>query len=176
MLLNTRECLSVLSTNANRFKAFKEKYAINAVKAEKNQELYDIKELVKYWVQDAKEKTNQDLDRNSEDARLKKAQADIKELELAKMKGLLLEREDVEKDVAELIVVCKNKLLNLPSSLTDLVSGVEDRQKVNSIIKKHVYEVLEELSRLADVPNQEAKREETIDETPIEAISTAATD
>ena len=175
IILNTRDCLNALSTNANVFKAFLEKYNIESVKEEKNQKFYDLKQIVKYWVQNAKERTNDNLDRNSEDARLKKAQADIQELKLAQMKGELLDKNTVELDISEIITIVKTKLLNMPGSLTDLVFGIEERQKVNSIMKQYVFEVLTELERMADVPKLEIEKE-TIDETPIEVIQSTAKD
>ena len=159
LLLNTREILTILSTNSNKFKAFRDKHKIEAIETTGNQEKFDTKRIVKLWLQDATEKHGSRLDKNKEDARYKAANADLKELELAFKKGELLAKSDVESEVSEILVICRNKFLILPEVLTSLVHGVEDRLKVKGIIKKKVYEVLEELARLSEVGK--AKSDET---------------
>ena len=146
--LNTRECLEALSTNSNNFKAFRDKYSIQSSESIANQEKYDLKQVVKYWVEDAVERKQSKLNKDEEDARHKAAQATLKEMEIKVKQGELLNREEVEQEVSEILVMLKTKLLGLPDIITNLVFGVEDKSKVKVIVKKKVYETLDELSRL----------------------------
>lgn len=156
-LFNVRDTLNLLSTNANVFKAFREKYNIQVVKSEKNQDFYDLKQVVKFWVLEAKEKTNENLDKNAEETRLKSAQADLAELKLAQQRGEVLNKLDVENAISNLLSIVKSKFLNLPGNITDLITGLSDRNKVMEIVKSQVHECLNELADMAEIPNEIAK-------------------
>lgn len=84
------------------------------------------------------------LDVTAETARLKKAQADKTELEVAVLKGNLIPGEDVKNTWTDYIAACRAKLVALPSVAASRVTGLT-LSEVEIELRDLVYPALEEL-------------------------------
>jgi len=83
-----------------------------------------------------------------DEARTRKmnADAEIAELELAKVRGELVETQKVIDAWVEVLSAMRAKMLSLPSVLAPVVANDEDVASCQDIIEKQVYEALEELA------------------------------
>ena len=83
-----------------------------------------------------------------DEARTRKmnADAEIAELELSKVRGELVETQQVIDAWVEVLSAMRAKMLSLPSVLAPVVANDEDVASCQDIIEKQVYEALEELA------------------------------
>ncbi|SJZ95379.1 hypothetical protein SAMN02745174_02057 [Cetobacterium ceti] len=90
------------------------------------------------------------LDKNSEgrqqELNKKKYDAELKELKLKEQKKELHRTEDVKTVIQNMILNFRGKSLVLPSKLAPTLAHEANTEKVEEIIRKSVYELLEELS------------------------------
>jgi hypothetical protein len=80
------------------------------------------------------------------EARLVKAKADEKELQVARLKGELIPTDEAKRRWASYIAGAKARLLSLPSKLAPAVIGVDKLNEVKNILSEGVRDVLTELS------------------------------
>lgn len=104
-----------------------------------------------------------DIDENNpnianERARLIKMQADKLAMEIDEEKGKLLDADKAIKAWDNLIARCRAVLLGIPNRLANQVVAINNAQEVAQLLKKAIYEALEELSTTENI-------EEEIDET-----------
>lgn len=85
---------------------------------------------------------------NLGDARVRsiKADAEMKELELAKARGQLVTIEDVDKALSEMVLTAKTNLMALPSRLTPELLGETNRNAMEAKIDHAVREALSQLA------------------------------
>jgi phage terminase Nu1 subunit (DNA packaging protein) len=95
-----------------------------------------------------------------ESTRLKKFQADKAELEVNQLEAKLIPAELVRTTWSDFVSNAKAKLLNMPTNLAHQVLGVESFIEAEELIKKSVYEALEELSQ-DGIPREYAERAES---------------
>jgi len=83
-----------------------------------------------------------------EQARTRKmnAEAEIKEIQLAKERGDAVSINDVKKEWEKLIGSLRSKLLGIPVKVAPQVEGCEDMQEVESIITGYIRDALDEIS------------------------------
>ncbi len=93
-----------------------------------------------------------------EKTRLTKAQADKAELEVGILEGSLVKVKAVEAEFGDLITAARARLLSLPGKAAVLVMAAENLREGEDVIKKLVYEALEELARDPESPAGEAER------------------
>ena len=84
------------------------------------------------------------LDHTQESARLKKAQADKTELEVAVLRHELIPAGEVKEEWADLVSAMRAKMLSLPSTAAVRVVGL-DLREIESTLKELVYNALGEL-------------------------------
>lgn len=144
-----RQTLDLLSTNHARLSKVLAAHGVGPVKGEQNQDLYDLKAVLKAWTADKKATKNTDAQR------LKAAQADKAEFELAVKKSLYLSKESVEQGASEILVTIKNRFMVLPERLTPQVHGLESQIEIKRVIKAGIMETLEDLSKLEDLAKSE---------------------
>lgn len=90
--------------------------------------------------------------------RLKRAKADMAELELEEIRGSLYAAEDVEKITNDLIWHIKSAVLSLPEMLAPELAGIDSAAEASEIIKKAVYDVLGKLADYKYDPEEYARR------------------
>ena len=95
-----------------------------------------------------------------ESTRLKKFQADKAELEVNQLEGKLIPSDLVKNTWSDFVGNAKAKLLNIPNNLAHQVLSVEDFVQAEDLIKKSIYEALEELSE-DGLPREYVERTET---------------
>lgn len=80
------------------------------------------------------------------EARIKKAKAEVAELELKELRGELHRAEDVEAIVTDSALLIRSMLMALPGKLAVDLAGISDAAEVADKIKKEVYSILNRLS------------------------------
>lgn len=73
------------------------------------------------------------------EARIKKAKAEVAEMELQEMKKQYHKAEDVEEIMNDAILMLRLMLLELPGNLANDIANMENPAEVADIIKKKVY-------------------------------------
>lgn len=81
-----------------------------------------------------------------ERARLTKAQADHKEIELAKARGEVIPAVDVAKTWGDMVIAAKARLTSIPKSVAPQVHAADDTAEVTRILDAQIAEALDELS------------------------------
>jgi hypothetical protein len=83
-----------------------------------------------------------------DEARTRKvnAEAEIAELELAKVRGQLVVADDVVKAWADVLGMLKSKLTNIPAKAAPIVAPESEAGMIQSILQDLMNEALEELS------------------------------
>lgn len=93
-----------------------------------------------------------------ERVRLLRADADLREMELAKERGLLVSIADVEKEVTDLVLTSKARIMAVAPRLAAELVGETSRVMVHAKIEKALKEALLMLSK-RDTKTHEAGRE-----------------
>jgi hypothetical protein len=73
------------------------------------------------------------------------------EMDLARIRGDLLERKLVEKQLAFFLVAIRQKLLIFPTTLASKLLHKEDKKEVHAILQQAIFVLLTELK---DLPNK----------------------
>jgi len=83
-----------------------------------------------------------------DEARTRKinAEAEIAEMELAKIRLQLCPTEDVVKAWTDVLNACRAKFLSLPTKIAPLLAQEDDAGVVKDLLEAQIYEVLTELS------------------------------
>ena len=115
---------------------------------------YDIVACVHWYIEYLK-KLIKDARRGDETeqqarARLTIATADLRELELARAKGELIEVDLVKILWERLVASFKTKMLSIPSKLPQWLIICKDINQIKGLLDQEIYEALSELSR-ADI-------------------------
>lgn len=76
------------------------------------------------------------------------AEAKLKVIKLKKEEGALIERDAVERQMANLVHNAKSKLLGIPVKITPRIAGKKDRRVIKKIIEGAIYEALSELAEI----------------------------
>lgn len=82
-----------------------------------------------------------------ERVRLLRADADLRELELARERGLLVSIQDVERDMADLILTTKARVLAVAPRVAPELLGLSSRVMAHAIVEKGLKEALLSLSK-----------------------------
>ena len=90
-----------------------------------------------------------------------KAEADLKELQLAKERGQVASIADVEKAIAASTIVAQTQILAVPSRLASRLLGMDDYKRVVAILEGEMRQLLSNLATIDAV--KEAARSEVED-------------
>lgn len=94
----------------------------------------------------------------AEDIRIKRAKADMAELELQELKGTLHAAEDVEEMTTDLVIVIRSSFLALPGKVSAELAEMEDARLVSERLKKEIFDILKDLSNYEYDPEEYRKR------------------
>jgi excisionase family DNA binding protein len=91
---------------------------------------------------------------NMEQASLRKlkAEADLKELELATKRGEVVAIEDVKRSVENVAASLKSAILAMPSKLATRLVGMKDKRAINDVLTGEAEELCRKLQHVADKP------------------------
>lgn len=116
--------------------------------------LYELSETMKnycdYLEERAAERDTEmkkyDATKLKAEADMKKAKAAIAQVEANELLGKIHRSEDVEAVIEELVYAIRGALLSLPGRLAVDVTGITDVSETSEIIRKEIYNILDELS------------------------------
>jgi phage terminase Nu1 subunit (DNA packaging protein) len=116
---------------------------------------YDLTRCTHWYVrylQSALEKTGQrsdgtNLSERDERVRLLSAEADLKEIQLAKERGQLVTIVDVEKEMSELVLTTKARVLAVPPRVAPELVGENSRVMIQARIEKSLKDALLQLEK-----------------------------
>jgi len=63
----------------------------------------------------------------------------------------LISVDQVVKDVQKILLASRSKFLAMPTRIAPLIVGLKNPSEIESIVQDHIYEALEELSKLKEV-------------------------
>lgn len=129
----------------------------------KNKNQYNLYTVVQEYIENLANRemagiSSLDEAKTREEVRYKRAKADMMELELQELDGQMHSAEDVEAMTTDLVLAVRSALLSLPGRLGVDIAASTSAAEVSEIIKKAVYDVLEELSRYSYDPEEYKKR------------------
>jgi phage terminase Nu1 subunit (DNA packaging protein) len=81
-----------------------------------------------------------------EKARLSRAQAELRELDLAERRRQLISSETIEHIWSDMVTSARSRLLGLPSKCAPLAFGAESVAVAEDVLKTAIFEALSELS------------------------------
>jgi phage terminase Nu1 subunit (DNA packaging protein) len=115
---------------------------------------YDVVKCV-HWYLDYKDRLIGEARRGDESeqqarARLTKATADLRELELARERGELIPADTIKFLWERVVVSFKTKMLSIPTKLPQRLVACRDINQVKDLLEREIYEALNELS-MADI-------------------------
>ena len=91
------------------------------------------------------------------------ARADKAEIEVGKLKGKLVEADEIAKEWNSMILAFRSKLLNIPTSYAKILSEMENPHEVQEALKSAIYEALDELAKpdepASETPDKEQQEE-----------------
>lgn len=99
-----------------------------------------------YDLEKPKEGEGQKLDLTKERARLASAQADKTEIQVLALRKEMLPAEEVERVWTGMVMNFRAKILVLPSRLATRLAGMKKAIEIQELLKKTMYEALDELS------------------------------
>lgn len=116
--------------------------------------LYELSETMKNYCDYLEERTTEkdketqklDMAKLKAEANMKVAKAAIAKVEADELLGKIHRSEDVEAIIEELVYTIRSALLSLPGRLAVDVAGVSEVSEASEIIRKEIYNILEELS------------------------------
>lgn len=125
--------------------------------------LYDlhvvIKEYCDYLAKSTKRKiSSMEDEKMAEDIRIKKAKADMAELELHELKGSLHAAEDVEEMTMDLVMVIRSSFLALPGRVASELAELGNASDISEKLKEEIYDILKDLSNYQYDPEEYRKR------------------
>ena len=120
---------------------------------------WDFKKLLDWWLENIYSSVDEDSpDLQAERLRYEKARADKMEIEVARMKGELLPRGDVEAALRELIITAKRAFMLIPKKAPGLLVGLSQAEQME-VLQDMVEEILTNLADGATINAIEKKIE-----------------
>lgn len=109
---------------------------------------FDLPASIQRYVEVLKEQnqTDDEVNYQKERALLTKANRQKAELELKIMRGEVHRSEDVESVMNDMLSSFRAQMLVIPGKLAPQLISITDVEEIKSIIKRHIYEALQELS------------------------------
>lgn len=143
-IATTKEMSEILGLSDRRIRQLAEEGSLVRVGHGK----FDLPASIQTYIESIKErsKSSEELDLNKERTLLTRANRQKVELELKIMKGELHRSEDVESVMNDMLSSFRAQMLVLPNKIAPLVLGQTELESVKSIIKKHIFDALQELS------------------------------
>ncbi len=125
--------------------------------------LYDlyivIREYCDYLANSGKQKfSSMEEEKAYEEVRLKRAKAEIAELEAQELKGSLHAAEDVESMTLDLVMVVRSSFLALPGRISAELAEMDDASEISERVKTEVCDILKDLSNYEYDPEEYRKR------------------
>jgi hypothetical protein len=78
---------------------------------------------------------------------LLKTQDEMAKIELQKIRGSLVEKDEVKKEAFNTARILRDNILNIPARVTPLITSVSDDHAVQTILEQELQKVLEDLTK-----------------------------
>lgn len=118
-----------------------------------------IREYCDYLTKSPKRKfSSMEEEKMAEDVRIKRAKADIAELELQELKGMLHSAEDVEDMTTDLVLVIRSSFLALPGKVSSELGEIENASEISERLKTEIFDILKDLANYQYNPEEYRKR------------------
>lgn len=143
--VSTSEIAEIFGLSDRRIRQLEKEEALVKISRGK----YDLKASVQRYIafiKEQAEKTEEELDLTKEKTLLTRANRQKVELELQIMRGELHRSEDVRRVMNNMLSAFRARVLAIPSKISPRLLAQTDLAVVQDIIKKEVYEALQELS------------------------------
>lgn len=88
------------------------------------------------------------------------AEADLKELQLAKERALVVSVADVERNIADVGKSIQTKILGFPTKLVGRVFGMKDRNALKAVLDSEARQICQELVQLGQIEKSEGGGED----------------
>lgn len=105
----------------------------------------------------------ENIDYNTERARLIRAKRMNEEYELQIKENHLQNADDVEKIMTDMLINFKSRLMSIPSKLSPMLSQKTDKAEIFKLLKENIDEALHELSEFKTVFGERTKEDEASD-------------
>lgn len=124
--------------------------------------LYNLQEVNHQYINYLRKNspTEEQIDYNTERAKLVRAKRLNQEIELQLRKNEVHTSEDVEQVMTDTLVRFKTRLMAIPAKLSPILSNKKDQTEIFKLLKSAIDEVLEELSDFQTVFGYGADNEE----------------
>lgn len=145
VIVSTAEISEILGLSDRRIRQLEKEDALVKI----NRGKYDLKASVQRYIEYIKaqaEKTEEELDLTKEKTLLTRANRQKVELELQIMRGELHRSEDVRRVMNNMLGAFRARVLAIPSKTAPQLLAQTDLAIIQDILKKEVYEALQELS------------------------------
>lgn len=125
--------------------------------------LYDLYTVIREYCDHFAKSTNKKIssmedEKLSEDIRIKRAKADMAELELRELQGALHAAEDVEEMTTDLVLVIRSSFLALPGKVSAELAEMADARDISERLKEEIFDILKDLSNYEYDPEEYRKR------------------
>lgn len=142
-------------TNANVTHVMRE--GVFSVDKKGNLPREEITVKIVRWLQEKARKKTTDLDDKKEKLRIEK---ELLQIQLDKAKGVTLEAVEVERAWANIVQLCKGRLLRIPNKLAPRIPFCKNEREIEAEIQKEIDESLHELSRQPDYEAEKVEQQD----------------
>jgi phage terminase Nu1 subunit (DNA packaging protein) len=106
-----------------------------------------VQKYIMYHIElERKKFKKHDMDINEARKRREIAEATLKEIDLQKREGEILEKSDVLQLWQKILSILRNRLLNIPSKLSPQLIGMNTINEIKIKLDEEIYQILNELS------------------------------
>jgi len=142
-LYTSKVVAEFLDVSERRVRQLRDKGVIN----ETRPGLYDLKTATRQYINYLrKDGTAENVDYNTERAKLVRAKRENEELELSLRKKEMHRAEDVEKVMTDMLIRFKTRLMAIPAKQSPVLAKKTDKAEIFRLLKAAIDEALEELA------------------------------
>lgn len=148
LTISTHQLAKILGLTDRRIQQLAQDELIPRIERDKYYAPDAVQAYMKQKIEQAEErKQNSDPEEQYliEHARLEKAKREKAEIQISLMKGTVHTAEDVEREMAKMLIAFRAKILALPSKLAPRTAIMTDANKIEELIHKEVFLALQEL-------------------------------
>lgn len=141
-IITTKELSEILSLTPRRIQQLTKEGALVRTTRGK----YDLPSSIQAYIEYSNEVPDEKLNKTEEEALWTRARRQKAELELNIMQGYVHRSEDVESVMNDMLASFRAQMLVIPGKAAPQLLSMTDVEVIKSIIKKYIYEALQELS------------------------------
>ncbi|GHU42236.1 hypothetical protein FACS1894111_05830 [Clostridia bacterium] len=159
-LYDTKAIARILDLTERRVRQLKEQKIIAEYKDVPG--LYELTTTVHAYVNYLRKRnpeSGEDIDYNTERAKLIRAKRKNEEFDLGVKEGNLHTSEDIQTVMTDMLINFKSRLMAIPSKLSPVLSKKTDKAEIHRILKDSVDEALNELSDFDKTFSEEREAE-----------------